>query len=373
MSIRLIAKRHRPLITLGKMVLTYHVGNLYLLDPKTRSIAKVCALPMKRYHRILAHFRLIERLLRLEVKAAIALSDSEVLLSYLGGVYRVNLESGEIIKEHTYRSGMNNPLYFTKITGISGFADCIAYGEYTINSNRKNSSDIYIRSLSAPDWHKVFEFPAGEIRHIHGLKAAPEDGCVYIMTGDLDKESGIWSSSDGFRTVNPVLVGQQKYRTGFMYSVAHGYIYPTDTAMEQNYIYFAEKKEVSFNLKTVTELDGSCVNSAETEDEVYVATAVEPDERVTGWRSWINYRKGAGIKSEYSQLLRINKKSMKCDCVFKAKKDMWPYRLFQYGSLILVKGPEVNSILVYPVGVKKYDGALLSLNTSSKEGSECPS
>lgn len=373
MSIRLIAKRHRPLLTLEKMVLTYHVGGLYLLDPETKETSKVCTLPMKRYHRILVHFRLIERLLRLEVKAAIALSDTEVLISYLGGIFHINLESGEITQEHTYRSGMNNPLYFTRVTGLRGFTDCIAYGEYTINPKRTNPSAIYIRSFSTPDWHKVFEFPAGQIRHIHGLKAAHEDGCVYIMTGDLDKESGIWSSSDGFRTVNPVLVGQQKYRTGFMYSVANGYIYPTDTAMEQNYVYYAEKNEACFNLKTVTELDGSCVNSAETEDEVYIATAVEPDERVTGWRSWINYKKGAGIKSEYSQLLRVNKKSLNCDCLFRAKKDIWPYRLFQYGSMIVVKGPEANSILVYPVGVKKYDGTLFLFNSSSKEGSECPS
>lgn len=367
MNIHLIAKRHRPLLTIGKEILTCHFGSLYLLNISTGQASKVCSLPVKSRYRFLARFRPLERLLRLEVKAAIALSDTVVLISYLGSIYRVDISSGEIIKEHDYCSGMNNPLYFTRIEGITGFEDCIAYGEYTINSNRKNASAIYIRSLSTPNWCKVYEFPAGEVRHIHGLKAALGDDCVYIMTGDLDNESGIWVSRDGFHTITPVLTGKQKYRTGFMFTVSNGYVYPTDTATEQNYIYLAEYNDAQLNLRVLAKLDGSCVNAIDTETDIFITTAVEPDENITGWRSWINYKKGAGIKSDRTQLLKVDKKSMEYKNIFSAKKDILPYRLFQYGSMILVDCPHAGGVMVYPIGVKKFDGKLLLLSCESEE------
>jgi hypothetical protein len=361
---RVLSKRHRPLLVIGDKVLTSHFGSVCLLDIEKRKVETICPLPVAGWKRFLSHFREIERLLRLEIKAEIALNSSEVLLSYGGVIYHVDIMNKQIEEEHRYCKEMNNPLYFARIEGVEGFDDGIAYGEYTINARRDNSSSIFMRSLKLPEWKKVFEFPAGTVRHIHGITPDRQNRCVYILTGDLDSESGIWVSRDNFRTVEPLLTGLQKYRTGFWYPVKDGFIYPTDTAVEQNYLFYAfpDKRNGEWKTRIVAELDGSCVSALNTEKTIYVSTTVEPDESITGWRSWINYKKGAGINSSYAKLIAIDKNSLNIREIAQFKKDILPYRLFLYGYVVIRNLPLRNSILLYPVGVKKYDGKLLIID-----------
>lgn len=359
---RIIARRHRPLLTVDNRILTYHFGCIYLLNPNSEKSELVCRLPIGTLKRLASYSRLIERLLRLEVKATIALTESQILVSFRGNVFRIDLNTKTIIKEHTYRSGMNNPLSFSRIEGITGFDDCIAYGEYTLNPRRENSSAIYVRSLDSADWKKVYEFPAGTVRHIHGITPDKVRDCVYIFTGDLDSESGIWESRDNFKTVKPIMVGAQKYRTGFWYPVKGGYLYPTDTATEQNHIYFAAQGAGgNWHIRSIMEIDGSCISALDTEDTVYISTTVEADESVTGWKSWFNYKRGKGIKSNYAQLLSVNKQTLSIKKITQFKKDVLPYKLFQYGSILMVDFSAYNGLLIYPIGVQGFDGKLLLL------------
>ncbi|MDD4436544.1 MAG: hypothetical protein PHS04_00710 [Tissierellia bacterium] len=364
----IIAHRHRPLIAIGKKLLTCHFGGIYLLNVNNKKSEFICKLPIDAFKRLASRSRLLERLLRLEVKATVAITETQLLLSYRGDIYRIDLDEKTIVKEHTYRSGMNNSLSFSKIEGVKGFDDCIAYGEYTLNPRRENSSAIYVRSLLSADWKKVFEFSAGTVRHIHGIAPDKAAGCVYILTGDLDNESGIWVSRDNFKTVKPIMSGAQKYRTGFWYSVKDGYLYPTDTATEQNYIYFATQRlDGSWQIKSVSDIDGSCISALDTDDKVYISTTVEADESITGWKSWINYKKGAGIKSDYAQLLAVDKQNLSVKKIAHFKKDILPYKLFQYGSVLIVNLPDCKSIAVYPVGVKKFDAKLLLIEYGDDE------
>lgn len=360
MSLDLVVKRHRPLLYMDGQILTSHYGSLFLVDPKTAAAKQVCSIPVSMLKKFAARSRLLERLLRLEVKTAIKLSANEALVSYRGGIYHINIATGDIEREYSYRNGMNNPLCFTRIEGIKGFENCIAFGEYILNPGRNMPSAIFIRSLDDAQWRKVYEFPAGTVRHIHSIVADKEDDCVYIMTGDLDSESGIWVSRDGFRTVTPVLAGSQTYRTGFLFKVSNGYIYPTDTAVEQNYIYYVELgMNKTPQVKPITEIDGSCTSALDTEEYAFIATTVEADESITGWRSWINYKRGLGIKSNYSKLLMVDKRSLEIRQIVSFKKDFLPYKLFQYGTMVLVDLPDINSLAIYPVGVKKHDGELM--------------
>jgi hypothetical protein len=365
---RIIAQRHRPLLAVGKKILTCHFGGIYLLDADNGKTEFICKLPIGGLKRLGSRSRLLERLFRLEVKATIAITETQLLLSFRGSIYRIDLVAKSIVKEHTYRSGMNNPLLFTRIEGVAGFDDCIAYGEYTLNPHRKNSSAIYVRNLLSAEWKKVFEFPPGTVRHIHGIVPDTVRNCVYILTGDLDIESGIWESRDNFKTVKPVMKGAQKYRTGFWYPVNDGYLYPTDTATEQNYIYFAtQDKNGSWQIKSIADIDGSCISALDTDDKIYISTTVEADESVTGWKSWLNYKKGAGIKSDYAQLLEVDKQNLSVKKIAQFKKDVLPYKLFQYGSILMVNLPACNAIVAYPVGVKSFDAKLLLFKCRTEE------
>ena len=353
----LIARRYRPLTCIGKTVIVSHVGELAAIDLETKKIRHICDLPVGRFKKLLSRIRIFERLLRTEAKIAVPVSAEEIVVSYRGGVYRVNINSGEILRELSYRNGMNGPMRIAGIKNVKGFSDCLAFGEYTLNPQRKNPSAIFTRDSCTGEWKKVFEFKPGTVRHIHGLTPDAENGCVYILTGDFKEEAGIWKATENFARVEPMLTGSQTYRSGYLFKTEQGYTYATDTALEQNYLYCIDVSDCS--LKPYYEMDGSCVSSAETKDKVLFSSTVEADESVRGWRSWINMKRGAGIKSEYAKLVVVDKKTLAVKVIAEYKKDKLPFKLFQYGYVKVVDAPAISSILAYPVGVKKYDAALL--------------
>lgn len=361
----LIARRYRPLSCIGDTVITSHAGKIVAINLNSKEKKHICNLPISKVQKVLSKSRIIERLIRTEAKIAVPITSDRIIISYRGGIYNVDLQSGEIKKELSYRNGMNGPMRIVSIKGVPGFTDCLAFGEYTLNPQRKNPSAIFTRNEKTGEWKKVYEFAPGKVRHIHGLAPDSENQCVYILTGDFDTEAGIWKATDNFSKVEPLLVGSQMYRSGYLYKVKDGFTYATDTALEQNYLYQVRVSDNgSYELSTYYEMDGSCVSSSETKDKVLFSSTVEADESVRGWKSWINMRRGAGIKSEYAKLVSVDKRTMSTKVIAEYKKDKLPFKLFQYGYFKVVDAPGINSILVYPVGVKKYDAAMLRYDYS---------
>lgn len=365
---RLVAKRHRPILVMGDKVVTCCYGKIYLLDIDSGKPQYVCTLPEKKWKRHLSHFRIFERVLRIEPKAAIALNENHILVAFDGKILNINIKTGAVAKEAEFRNGMRGPSRMCRIEGIEGFDDSIAYGEYIINQHRSKPSGIFVRSLNSPEWKMAFEFPAGQVRHIHGVAPSEKTNCVYVLTGDLDNESGIWLAKDNFKTIEPLVAGAQMYRTIMTYEADKGLVYATDTALEQNYIYLlSHNQNEECNVKKIGEMDGSCVSSAQTERKILLSSTVEADESVQGLRSWINLKKGAGIKSDYAQLISVDKKTLETKKIVQFKKDALPYRLFQYGYMKIIDVPEKESILIYPIAVKKADGKLFELKYSELE------
>jgi len=58
------------------------------------------------------------------------------------------------------------------------------------------------------NWEVVWTF-AG-IRHIHTVLANEDE--IWVTTGDLDEECGIWVTRDEFRTMDRIVGGEQRYR-----------------------------------------------------------------------------------------------------------------------------------------------------------------
>ena len=66
------------------------------------------------------------------------------------------------------------------------------------------------------------------------------------------------------------------------------------------------------------------------------ASTVEPSEG-RGFFDMFTYELGAGITDKYSHLITIRKSDLHVEEVLKVKKDIWPMKLFQYGSLMFPK------------------------------------
>ena len=363
---KLIAKRHKPLLVLNEStLLTYHQGLICRMDVNTGKYERICALPIGTARRILSKLRVLERLLRNEVRTAVSISSTEVLVAYNGAVYHIDLESHSITMEYTFRNGMRGPLGFVKIQGIDGFDDCIAFGEYIPNFDRQCDMAIYTRPLSEANWKQAYVFPAGKVRHIHNINVNNELKRVFVLTGDTDTESGIWEAKSNFNEVAPVATGNQEYRCVHVFSNRSELYYASDAPQYQNYIY---RLTLGNEIKTerVAWICGSCIYAAETQNYYLFASTVEPDEDLKGWRLYLSTTPGPGITGKNVEIVAVDKRNGKVSTAASFRKDSLPYVLFQYGNVAMLPIEGSDEVIVYLMSVKKYDGNIYRLKVSAE-------
>ena len=85
------------------------------------------------------------------------------------------------------------------------------FGEYGANSMRVEVP-VY-RSLDrGRSWDRVFVFPRGKIRHVHGCHWDPVERRIWVFTGDFQGECHILSADRDFRDVEWIGDGQQVFR-----------------------------------------------------------------------------------------------------------------------------------------------------------------
>lgn len=347
----------RLLVKNGDQKLLYKRGKLFIVTDHSRveiNLYNFCGVLFGLGMRI----RLIERLLRLEPRCACCIEDG-YLLSWQGKAMRIQ-KDGAVTIDHIYRSGMNNPISFAMIKNMPGFEDGILYGEYWGNLD-KTSVAIWRRN-KAGQWSKVYEYPANTIQHIHGIVPDPANQRVLVLTGDTDAESGIWETKDDFKTVIKLLGGSQKYRSCVAFPSEKGIIYATDTPLTQNYVYYLKNGETEpaelFKLQGTCVYGTTFVNRNGRNGYVFI-TAVEPDASIHGLRYYVTYKLGRGITNRYSYI-NILPSEGKPYVAYKAKKDILPIWLFQFGNF---KVSETNTgFCVTGQSLKHIDERTLEFN-----------
>lgn len=357
----------KPLCELDEVLLCYKKGTLGTVDKNGKWTPSLrCISGLKAF---LGKFRIFERILRLSPRCACALSDKSAIVSHSGRILYVDLQNNTVTPEHTYCKGMSNPLYFGKIIGIQGFEDGFYYGEYTGNPEEKEVA-IYKRPFDDKpcEWKKVYEFPAGSITHIHGIVPDVYRNGVIVMTGDTDSGSAVTLFFDNFTRSENIASGSQQSRSCVAFTVEEGIYYATDTPFCGNHLYFASPEgSGKWNVKSVANLDGSCIYGADAGDIMLLNTVVETDSKKKGIRLLFTYKRGKGIADWYTKVYAIDRKKRSA-IVLKYKKDIFPMGLCQFGSVSFCSSKEKGSVWISPTAVKKYDGRLLKLKIKELPG-----
>lgn len=321
------------------------------------------ALPGSFIKRVLSQCRLMVRLFRFEPRTVIKIEDTKYLVSFLGGVYLLQKLNGSWIlnKEHQYRSGMNNPLQLVAINGIDTFQDGVVYGEYWGNPDKE--AVRILRRDADGNWHVVYAFPENTITHIHSIVPDSIRNCVYILTGDSDQESGIWIAANDFKTVTPIVIGKQKFRSCIAFPAKEGLLYATDTPLEQNYINLLyldgqQKGEI----KELHKIPGSCIYGTSIIKnglaQYVFSTTVEGDSRKRGYRALLSRKPGPGIQTNEVKCLLLSEPEKLVELA-SFKKDMWPF-IFQFGSITFANGMS-ECIYMSPISVQEFDGETMQL------------
>lgn len=363
--LKMCKRRTKPLLFItDDELITYSKGSIHLLNLSTGSSANVGNLKFSKLKRILCNFRIFERLLRLEPRAAQVLDENNIVFSHMKNIYRFNLVTKKMILELNLQNSSNNPLMITHIKDLEGFSNTLVFGEYFSNES-KGKVKIYSRDIDLEsNWEIVYEFPDNSIRHIHGVVSDKQNNRVIILTGDSNSETGIYFTKDNFKTLNVLYSGEQKYRTCNMFFIRDILVFFTDAPSEQNYAYYGNTDGSS--IKRLKDIDGPVIYSTIFQDKIYFSTSVEPEEAKKGLLSLLFNFKAKGVKSNQVAVYSCDRE-LKVEKLVEFRSDIFPLKLFQFATVHFPSNSSSKHLVFYPTSVHRFDGKLIKYEVKNEK------
>lgn len=329
-------------------VLCYYQSALYDVDLTNGHKELIVRLPIIDLKGFFGRIRLLERLFRLEPRTVEKLNANRYVICYRKGVWLLDIRNKTFDLLQSSGKGFSNPLNFCSD------GEYIYWGDYGDNSNHE-AVNIY-RVDSTLKLQIVYTFPNKSIRHIHNVVYDSYSDRFFILTGDLEDNAGIYVATENWQNVNPIVTGEQKYRAVVGFSISNGLIYATDAVEEDNHIFLLQDNRV----KPLCDFPGSCIYGTDTNSHYVFASTVEPSEG-RGLLNMFTNKLGKGIQDRYVHLVTVRKSDFHVEEIFNTMKDIWPMKLFQYGTLMFPKGQEKLSDLWYYVMACKGDGYTYSV------------
>ncbi|MDR5589342.1 hypothetical protein [Christiangramia sp. SM2212] len=223
----------------------------------------------------------------------------------------LGIQKGNIVFKKNHSRNFEN--VFSGFRGsrpLNVFADnkenWACFGEY-FGNDKRDEVHVY-DSVDGVSWNKCYTFPKEAIRHVHGIFADPYRKGYWCLTGDSDSESGLWFTSDRFKTLKKVLSGSQKARAVQIIPTKEGIIVPMDSPLERNYIHYIDLEDKIFT--KLKSLPGSAFHATLSNNIYFVTTVTEPSD--------VNITDSAYVFAS------LNGVDWKCISVF--KKDFIPIK-----------------------------------------------
>ncbi len=361
METELFLKNYKIISHLNNNLILISKGHkIFSYNEKTSQILFLNKLPIPFYLKIISHSKLLSRLFRFGVILGVQKDDDFSLLVFNKKIYILNLINNEISESFDLKRG-SRPLNITNITNIEGFDDQVCFGEYFMNFEKKK---VHIYTLNEDNnWKITFTFPEGEIEHIHNIIPDKNRNHLWILTGDFDNSSGIWIAENNFKNVYPVLRGKQEYRACVAFPINEGLLYGTDTQFQQNSIQLLYKDKV-WKTKNIFNVNGPIIYGTKFKDDFYFSTSVEGESSEKGkYLQYLDRTKGKGVITNYSHIVKGNLNDG-FKVVYKNKKDIYPFILFQFGSITFPSGESKSDNIYFNVNaLKKHDQSIIKLKT----------
>lgn len=192
----------------------------------------------------------------------------------------------------------------------------LVFGEY---GTLPRDQPVRIYAASGPDFspHPVHEFPAGTIKHIHGVIWDPHDLCYWVTVGDADDEAGILRMTRDFGSVEWLVRGGQQTRAVGLMVFGDHLVYGTDSERAANHVIHLDK--ASGRMTRLHPLAGSCLHCGRFGEWMVVATACEPSQVNLGRECHLLASKDAANWARIAS----------------ATKDRWDPTYFQFGTFVL--------------------------------------
>lgn len=343
-----IFKDRKPICFIEDKIVFSKRWTLLVADTKVHKVKAKFNLPIPLWKKPLFYFKIIRRLLRLDVTIGIY-AFNILFVCFNGKMYAIDITQCSLLNEYKIYKG-RSPLYLTYIENMEacGFTTGLYFGEYFGNSEKIPVSIWMIDVFG--NYKEVYTFAKGIINHIHNIIPDIHNNCVWIFAGDFEESASIWKVEDNFKKVNCVLCGSQQYRACIGFPTAQGLIYATDSQFEENYIRLLFEVNGSYISNPVQKVNGSVIYGCQIKDKFVFSTSTEPSIiRKNKVLHWLERRPGSGIIFNESQIL-IGNLQEGFNVIHKKNKDFLPYRLFQFGTIKFPAGKNLtNSLYSYSI------------------------
>ena len=228
----------------------------------------------------------------------------------------------------------------------------VYFGEYFMNGAR-GAVNIWRVSSDLADHAAAYTFPAGKIRHVHGVYVDPcNAGRLWATLGDHAGECYLVVTDNEFNTIDWIGDGSQLWRAVRLFFTDTSVCWLTDSNLEQNYAVSMDRQ--SCQLTVHAEVESSSWYGARTSDGVFLAaTTVE---------------RGPGVKTDAASVM-ASKDGVNWQPVLSFKKDPLPKRLFKYGVISFPSGSfGSDSFWISGEGLVGLDGCSLLCCLDHKAG-----
>lgn len=335
-------------------LLVYRWGRLYRYDLESRKMTKLKVFSFLGILECI--FPIVFRFLRRTIRTGLKIDENIVLLQFGKKIYEYNLSLNTISKG--FLLGRSRVLKFSIIEDKKIGKNQVVFGEYFGNPKKE---EVFIYKRTGVDrWDKIYRFSPGEITHVHNIVSDKYNDCIWVFTGDFGNEAGIWKTDDDFKTLEPILLGSQKYRACIGFPTEDGLLYATDTPFEYNAIRILHKdNEGNWTTNVVKDIKGSCIYGCQCSDDKYVfSSTVESDGIDEGFLSKLFGRKrGKGIIDDNAYIYIGNGRDF--NVIYESEKDIWPF-IFQFGTFMFPAGKNKSKYLpFYPIAVKKNNMSMI--------------
>lgn len=294
-------------------------GNSFTLQLGSRRCGFEVPLALPR--RMAASLRLGRRAMRLDKSNAVLTGDrTAVVVAYQGGLWRFDLATGALERTGTLRQ-CRNALH----QGVLALDEStVLLGEYGTNPERA-SVPVWRSRDAGRRWEIAYEFPAGSIKHVHGVYHDPFTGKLWLPTGDFAGECYLMVTDPEFQKIEMLGDGGQQWRAVNLHFREDKVCWIMDSQLETSYLLSLDRRTGA--LACGRDFPGPSWYSKELDDGIVLAQTT--------------CELGDGVKDRFAHLFASRDLKEWVE-VGRWAKDRLPMHLFKYGILGFADGRQTS-------------------------------
>lgn len=289
--------------------------------------------------------RISRRLFRTDKSnACFNFSRDGIVVLYASSIYFFDIRKNKLMLTAQLRQ-CRNVLHGGVAISCSG----VYFGEYGANPGRE-SVPVWSSHDDGRSWNVVHQFPAGSIKHVHGVYTDPYTNSLWIPTGDFENECFIYEVPGAdFTRMQRHGNGRQEWRTVGMFFEHERIVWGMDSQLQTSYLQFFNRK--TGNIKQGSPFPGPIWYCKKLEDGLhFIQSTVEI---------------GIGSQSNFSHVFVSNDLENWHE-VSRHEKDLFPKRLFKFGVIAFADGKQDSQdFVIFGEALKGLDGKVLRVRLAS--------